>query len=334
VTNSIGCVATATKEVAVNSIVGTITPSNAKPCAGETFSLTATGGKSYLWADGNTSDKVNVSTNGPTTYNVTVTGNSGCTKVLTTTVQGVPPLPKPIISVLGVAKFCDGGSTILSSTTGPAGTQYIWTGSTATTQSITVTKTGDFTVKLKNGTCESVVSEVTKIEVLPPPPVPTVTKTGTGSTLSSSSATGNLWFFSATQNGVYTALAGAINPTYKVTKNGYYYVQFTDANGCSSKSVPIFISITGLEDALSTAQFNVFPNPTDDKLTVAIQDVPLANKFVVTNVIGQVIYTQNVSGTSILTTIDVSDWAKGTYFINVLNTRNEAIGVRKIAKVE
>jgi hypothetical protein len=322
-----GCTATASKDITVNTVAGTLTSDKISPCSGETFVLTATGGVSYLWDDNKTSDKVTKTVAGTNTFAVSITNTLGCSKKFSITIVGVPPLPKPIISVLGVPEFCEGQSSILSATAAPAGSKYIWSNNTGTTASISVTKAGAYTVKIQNGVCESALSDTVKIKVFPLPPVPTLA--GNKADIISSAKTNTLWFY----NGV--AIAGTKDlAIYTPTKTGQYVVQYTDpVTQCSSKSLPYNCTKVGVEDLLNENQFKVYPNPMEENLSVVLVDVVAATDLSITNILGQKVFTQTITNQSASWSIDITSWAKGAYFVNIMNKKGEVIGARKVIKM-
>ena len=328
-----GCTATASKDITVNTVVGGVTASSDKPCAGDPVVLTATGGGTYLWDNNKTSDKITVTLAGTNTFACSVTNTIGCTKKFSITVVGVPPLPKPIISVLGVPAFCEGQSAILSATAAPAGSKYIWSNSTVTTSSITITKAGNYTVKIQNGTCESSLSDTTKVIVYPLPPVPTL-KQGPSQSIISSATTGTLWFFTANGSNP-VAIAGTKDlATYTPKNAGFYIVQYTDpVTSCASKSASFKWPFVGVEDLLNENQFKVYPNPMEENLSIVLTDVTAASNLNITNVLGQSIFKQTITNQTASWSLDITSWAKGTYFVNILNQRGEVIGARKVVKM-
>ena len=81
-TNIFGCPAFLTKSVTVdnNSLTGEIVVSNMAPiCKGESTSLTAPTGISYIWSTGETTENIEAFDQGK--YNVTVTGADACSYV-------------------------------------------------------------------------------------------------------------------------------------------------------------------------------------------------------------------------------------------------------------
>ncbi len=66
-------------------------------CSGDLAILTATGGSSYLWSNGETTADISVSPLGTTDYSVTVTNVAGCSDDTDATVE-VFPAPTPIVT--------------------------------------------------------------------------------------------------------------------------------------------------------------------------------------------------------------------------------------------
>ena len=74
---------------------------------------------------------------------------------------------------------------------------------------------------------------------------------------------------------------------------------------------------------LAKNNLQVYPNPTTNQLTIS--GLPINSKFQLTDLTGNVLMTQKASGSS--TTINLSEFPKGIYFIRTKN------GVKKIVKV-
>ncbi len=140
-----GCTGTsAQKKVTVNTNPSpTITASGATTfCQGDSVTLTASSGASYLWSNGETSKSIVVSTSG--NYSVAVTNSKGCTGSSTTTTVTVYSNPLSV-NLGGDVVLCNGTSATLSVASGF--TTYLWsTGSN--TNSITVSSTGTYYISV------------------------------------------------------------------------------------------------------------------------------------------------------------------------------------------
>lgn len=131
-------------------------------CPGQTATLTAPAGYSYLWSNGMTSQSITVSEAGNLSLVIVDTfGCAGATDVFSFIEN---PDETPSLTVEGETEFCDGGSVVLTSS--PAA-GYLWsTGETS--ESVTATESGFYSVTIP-GTCGDFTSEELYVEVLPLP---------------------------------------------------------------------------------------------------------------------------------------------------------------------
>jgi len=130
-------------------------------CQGENVELISTTGSSYLWSTGATTQFITVSAAG--NYTVRTTNANGCqsaaSAITAVTLNGIPAAPT--ITAGGPTTFCAGGSVILTSS---VGTNYLWS-TGATTQSITVSDAGSYTVRVTNSGCQSAASTASTVTV-------------------------------------------------------------------------------------------------------------------------------------------------------------------------
>jgi hypothetical protein len=226
----------AASNTAKDTVVVTVNPLSATPtittsgpvsfCQGGSVTLTSSAGSSYLWSNGATTQSITVGSSG--NYSVQITNANGCQSAASAAVSvTVNPLPStPTITAGGPTTFCQGGSVVLTSSTGSS---YLWSNG-ATTQSITVSSSGSYSVQVTNANgCQSGASAATTVTVNPLPATPTITTGGPttfcqgGSvTLTSSAGSSYLWG------------NGATTQSITVGSSGNYSVQVTNANGCQS----------------------------------------------------------------------------------------------------
>ncbi|MBK9320642.1 MAG: hypothetical protein IPM91_18885 [Bacteroidetes bacterium] len=114
---------------------------------GQTTTLTATGGNSYLWQPGGqTTSSIIVNSAG--SYSVTATNASGCTNTSSAVTISMNNAPSPVvITTAGAAEFCAGGNLQLSAN---GGSNYIWAPTGQTTPTITVNQPGTYYVYSRN----------------------------------------------------------------------------------------------------------------------------------------------------------------------------------------
>ncbi|NNK61291.1 MAG: hypothetical protein HKP00_11795 [Flavobacteriaceae bacterium] len=201
---------------------------------GENITLAASGGDSYLWNTGETSQSIVVSPTESTTYSVTVSLN-GCTDS-----DDVNVIVNDTMANAGLDQnICLGESTVLTAT---GGDTYLWnTGET--TASITVspniTTTYTVTVSTANGSdSDDVTVNVNAIPIAEAGPDQTICE-GETVTLTASGGTNYLWSNGQTTQSIQvTPLTTSI---YTVT---------VDQNGCTDEdSVTVNVNPTPIADA-------------------------------------------------------------------------------------
>ncbi len=162
-TNSNGC-----SNIAGFTVVSQLPPNAtlngpAVVCQGTSTTLTAGGGVSYLWNNGQTTQTITVTpSSSPSVFTVTVTDATGCTGS-----QSVPvlPAPSPII-VFSNSTICETESTTL---TASGGGTYQWvTGETTPTIVVSPTATTNYfvTVTTPSG-CVGVTNVTVNVRPLP-----------------------------------------------------------------------------------------------------------------------------------------------------------------------
>jgi hypothetical protein len=222
-------------------------------CQGTIATLTATGGQSYQWSDGQAGSTINVAPDVTTTYVVTVSSGPWITSIDSVIVYVLPGPPTPVITPTGNTTFCQGNSVILNSSTG-SGYTYQWMRNNtiingAINSSYTATQSGSYTVVVTSG-CSSTSSPVI-ITVNSIPPTPVISQNG--NVLSSTAPTGNQWYLNS------TIIPGATNQTLNAAENGTYFVIVT-LNDCISDTSNI-ITYTGIGESNSVYNISIYPNP-------------------------------------------------------------------------
>ncbi len=205
-------------------------------CPGDSVLLTGSGSfNTYTWFRGNTQVGVGQSYYATQAgfYQVYVTDVTGCPGYSAFYQITETPL-NAAITPSGATTFCQGGSVVLDAGSGMA--SYNWNGG-ATTQTITVTASGTFSVTVSNGSC-SVTSAPVTVTVNPVPAVPVVTPSGATTfcqgqnvTLTSSVANSYHW------NG------GATSQAITVNQSGNYSVTVSNAFSCSATSAVTNVTV-------------------------------------------------------------------------------------------
>ncbi len=201
-------------------------------CTGGSVTLSANSGASYLWIPGGqTTNSISVTQSG--SYSVTVVNTAGVSITSSpVTVSVGNTTTSPTVSASGPTTFCSSSSVTLTSSS--AGT-YLWSNG-ATTQSITVNQSGNYSVAITSGSC-SATSAPTVVTATAAPTVPTVSSSGpltscTGNTITLTSSTANGYLWST----------GATTATINVSTSGTYWVRAFSAGNCYSQSANVVVT--------------------------------------------------------------------------------------------
>lgn len=233
-------------------------------CQGGSVLLTANSGSSYSWSTGASTQSITVSTTG--SYTVTVT-TSGCTSTSPPVNVTVNALPTATITAGGPLAFCQGGNVVL---TASAGSTWAWS-TGASTQSITVANTGNYSVTVTNAQGCSATSAATGVNVSPNP---VVTISAAPYTSLFPGLVTNLTA-NVTPTGTYNyawfrdnvAVPGAVAQTLNGIdpyKLGSYTVTVTNTSGlpCSNTSAAVVIKDSAI------AKLFILPNPNRGRFEV------------------------------------------------------------------
>nr|WP_321234824.1 T9SS type A sorting domain-containing protein [uncultured Psychroserpens sp.] len=129
-------------------------------CNGETTTLTASGGVTYLWSTGETSESINVNPNATTTYTVTVYNASETSSDEDSVIVTVNELPA--INAGNDVTITEGSSTTLTAT---GADTYLWnTGETTASISVNPTTTTEYSVTGFSNGCEATDAILVTVE--------------------------------------------------------------------------------------------------------------------------------------------------------------------------
>lgn len=215
-----------------------VTPTSANACDGDTITLTASGGTSYLWSTQETTASIQVSPNSTTTYSVTAIDN-GCASAPVSVTINVAPGPVGIVS--GTESVCPGEMGVINVV---GGNGWRWSNN-ATTNSINVgpiwQDTTFWVVPNLNGCNGQPVNHTIEVYELPvaafsqtvacqgAPTVFTDNSTSSGGTI-----TNWTWDFGDPNSGLNNT-STAPDPAHQFTAPGTYNVTLTvtSSDGCT-----------------------------------------------------------------------------------------------------
>lgn len=267
-------------------------------CDGDSVHLSSSIPTNILWSNGQTTQTITIFASGTFYVEATDPLNS-CVGRSNDTIVTVLPTTQPVVSALGNTVFCQGDSVTLSSSS-LAGNQWYLNGNPITgevNQTITVTASGNYSVSIPGCASQSLAVPVT-VNSLPTAPVilplgPTTYCADKSVTLISSYPNpGNVWSTSETTQSIVVTGKNTISLTY------------TDANGCSSTSLPLStdtIALPAKPTITTSTGLDVFCTGGSIDLTSSYASNNVWNNGNTNQTI-----TTNISGTFTVTHTDVN----------------------------
>ena len=259
VTNSSGCsVTSGAIPISVNPLpVATITPNGPLTfCAGQSVMLRANTGTNYTyqWKKAGVSitdgTQVNYTATASGLYSVVVTNASGCAVTSSTVNVTVNNAPLASVAASGPITFCAGKNVLLKAITG-TGYTYQWKKNGVNipqeiTSNYSAASTGAYSVVVSNASGCSTTSSIINVAVTMAP-LATVAIAGPttfceGSNVLLKAITGTGYIYQWRKNGVN--IASQTQSNYTATTTGLYTVLVTNAEGCSTLSGDINITVT------------------------------------------------------------------------------------------
>jgi hypothetical protein len=150
--------------------------------------------------------------------------------------------PQASISAGGATTFCQGGNVVLNAA---GGTSFLWNNG-ATTQSISVTTPGNYSVMVTNAAGCSAMSNSTMVNVLQ---APNAVATAYGAT---TFCQGGSVIIATSGGTTYTWSNGSTAQSITPITSGTYSVIVTGANGCTATSNAINVTVNPTPTAVIT----------------------------------------------------------------------------------
>lgn len=334
VTNANGCSSSTTFTIVVNS-APTVTFGPVAPLCidGSPIQLLTgqPGGGSYS-GTGVSGGMFNPQTAGVGVHTITYTFSNaaGCTGTATQTLT-VEALPT--VNLNNYADVCQDAPAFTLSGGTPAGGVYSGPGVFNGMFYPSIVSAGTYNVVYTYTSAAGCVNtDAGSITVNALPAQPYITQVSTILTANSSVPGVSYQWLDANQN----PIPGATAQTYTVTGNGVFYVQITDANGCSSVSNRFLVDFTGIEEDLANGlNVEIYPNPNNGVFTLDIlgaygQEIGVT----ITDAVGKVVQKFDIpvdNMDKLSRTIDLSGYSKGVYLISV-NTDNRMINKKVVVQ--
>jgi hypothetical protein len=329
VTNAGGCSATSTASVVtVNPLTNPIFTQIAPICSGGTFALSATSNNGLL---GSWTPAFNNTTT--TTYTFTPLATGACVATTQMTIV-VNPTPTATITPAGPTTFYIGSSVVLNANTG-TGYTYVWNKNGtaiagATTASYTATTSGSYTVTITGvGGC-SKTSTAVIVSVVPAKMV--IVNSGSTQTLDLSTESsakvckgGSVTLgiegdesYNYQWNRDRKPIVGATGATFEAKEAGKYSVTLSDENEILITSNEVVVSISdcaSLSDEMEKYNISLYPNPTSQISYLTVDASLIGYDYVLYDQTGKIVSSEQLK--SERTILDLSELAKGMYFLNI-----------------
>ncbi|MEY3844491.1 MAG: hypothetical protein RL293_913 [Bacteroidota bacterium] len=309
-------------------------------CAGTPVTLNGNGsvGATFQWNNGVQNGVAFVPTT-TTTYILTATAANGCSST-DQVIVSVNALP--VVSAGPDINSCDGSAVTLSGSGALTYTvnssAFIVTGTDAnnchqtdtvqvnvgqatsstlnesacdnyTLNGQTYTQSGMYTQVIPNGSgCDSTITLNLNMDFSPITPVITLTNGVTMTTPAQANV--NFQWINCSD---LTPIAGATGTTFTASMNGVYAV--VASNGCGSDTSECStVNSVGLE-TLSSNAVSVFPNPTNELLTVEVPVAFLGSEWNLVDIRGRQVLNGQVDNEQFQ--LNLSDFARGTYWLSL-----------------
>lgn len=325
--------------VVVNSALATPTiTTNSPVCVGNTINLStpAISNASYAWTgpNGFTSTQQNPSiTNAGTanagTYSVVITSGNCSSPAASSAVIALPSVVPGIIISSNPANttICPGDAISFNANVSNGGTSpsYSWLvnntlqiGANSATFSGS-TFIGGETIQcqvVSSTTCANPSNASSNILTIVVDGVVTPVISANGNDLVSSPASGYQWFL----NGVI--ISGATSQTYTPTAVGNYTVVTTNGTCSSSPSAPYNVITVGINNPLTTGNWNIYPNPSTGLFILNYSGNKTSTlQIQIRDIIGKTILFQEVKTNpgSISIPLNLEQEANGIYTLELRN---------------
>jgi hypothetical protein len=135
--------------------------------------------------------------------------------------------------------------------------------------------------------------------------------TQNGSSLTANQAGANYQWLNCSTGALITA---ANNQSYTPATNGNYAV-IVNYNGCSDTSSCIILNTVGLIDNIFESELLIYPNPTDENVSIELGSYCDNVTLIVRNVYGNEMISQNIQNTD-LVNVKI-EGAPGVYFLTI-----------------
>lgn len=309
VTEANGC--TAYDEVRV-TVIGTVEPNAGTDkaiCNGESATLTAIGGETYLWSTGETTATIVVNPNATITYTVEVSNAiSTGTDDITVFVYEIPDVDAGNDETINLNEYV--------TLTATGAETYLWSnGATQPNIAVSPQQTTDYFVTGFTNNCSAVAQvrvSVTNSNIV-------LANAGKDQIICS----GDTISLTATGGDDYLWSTGETTRIIKVSPQDDTTYTVVVSNQFSSASDDVFVSVLdcGEEETNPNFQYEVYPNPTNNGLLkIHLGGLTDNSNIFIHDAIGRLIHFETINpndGLIFQKQIDISRFNTGLYFVTL-----------------
>ena len=292
-------------------------------------SSTVSGGTTpytYAWTGGSTNSTATGLSAG--TYTLNVTDMNGCTATASTVIT--QPNVLAIDTTYATANvLCHGDSTGSAFVMAGSGTMpytYSWTPGGGTTDSAVGLKAGAYTITV-NDACGATATAMVSITE------PTALSITSHSTPDNGHNVGTAAISVSGGISPYTYLwtpGGNTTDSISGKAKGTYCCKVTDGNGCIDSICVVIKSTAGIDGITgNSSQIIVYPNPNNGEFTIE-SSISGASVVEIYNILGEKVFTKNLSTTKGTNQINVSNQPNGVYLYRVISESGDLLGQGKI----
>lgn len=311
VTAANGCRDSDSVFVMVNPLPGVELGSSIDYCPPAPYAINASGGGTYLWSTGDTTEFIEVTPTADETYCVTVTTDAGCVQS-----DCVDLFVRPaVVADAGAdVTICEGEEAELNAT---GGTSYHWSdGSNSNPNTVDPVETTTYTVTVSNiYGCEDVDDVIVTVK-----DAPDVTLFGFDTTfyclnhspvIIAGSPTGGTLTGAGVSNGQFVPADAGIG-THDITYS------ITAPNGCTGSDTETITvddcnGVITVRDALA---IKIYPNPANEFLFIEVNGLHRASgELLLFDAVGKAVLKQTISDG--MNKTDVAALAAGSYMLRI-----------------
>lgn len=278
-------------------------------CSGEETVLNPGYYDSYTWSNGDTSSSVPVNSAG--TYSVEVKDEYGCTGI-----ANIEMVEKTVELSLGQdTTICEGSLLVLT----PQGdySAFLWNDG-STSNNMVINETGNYVLQVTaHGKCHAKDSIFVQVEELPVADMDLDVQGTMVEFTNESNASQVSWNFGDGNTSTDE------NPVHIYANLGVFLVTMEVSNMCGvdTRSEQVEISTLAVEDLLQTVDVRLYPNPTEDYLTLRLIGYDADAIYRIYDGVGRLVDEGNIGylGADKGIRLDVSAYASGFYQVQLSN---------------